>query len=112
MTSMNSFLSIAHKSRLLTVLLIAAMLLSFFSGIRFNSYSSVTTVTSCPQAKAAQTHAERNCQFTASLTGIIEQAATFIISFTGKLLFLFVAALTLADFKDRLFKPPRSLASI
>lgn len=109
---MTTFLRTRNHHRFVTILLIVAMMLSFFSGMRFNSYTTTSVVTTCPQAKAAQSHAERHCQFTASLTGILDHIASFILSITGKLSFLFVVALTVSGFRDRLYKPPKLLLSI
>lgn len=102
------------NNHLLSILLILAMFVAQFPSMRAasavhvnNQVVVVKPVSNCSQSKTAHAFTNRICQFYSSSVAILTSATEWIYKQTGKLAFLFIAALTTMGFQRRLFKPPR-----
>ena len=112
---MSRILSLKYVN-FIALLLVAAMMLTHFTGQRMSQFARVVPASqvvmqksnsTCQQAKTAQAQAGRSCQTLFGKVAILSDIIQFFYSFTGKLYFLFVLGMLAVSHHRRLFKPPK-----
>ncbi len=104
--------------KFIALLLMAVMALTNFSGRQIPAFANVAPVSqmvlakpvsTCQQAKLAQSQNARSCQSLFGGYAMLADIIHFFHTLTGKLYFLFVAAMVAVGFHRRLFKPPKQI---